>query len=127
MRERVCPNPSHLPGSTTGVGACLPTQALAVLTANRWRSQDLKVEGRRWSGDGILQWSLGAVPMVVHGSLSEDSKALISFIFMVACICHLIFSATTQYFFKKILCCGGKNKVADTCHHIDHGGIIITP
>ena len=25
---------------------------------------------------------------------------------MVACICHLIFSATTHYFFKKILCCG---------------------
>jgi len=24
---------------------------------------------------------------------------------------------TTQYFFVKIMCCGRKNKVADTCHH----------
>jgi len=26
--------------------------------------------------------------------------------------------AATQYFLKKIMCCGRKNKVADTCHSL---------
>ena len=52
---------------------------------------------------------------------------------MVACICHLIFFCHNTIFFSKnivlwqtchntiffeIFCCGGKNKVADTCHHM---------
>ena len=36
---------------------------------------------------------------------------------MVACICHLIFSATTHYFFKKILCCG---KFVTTHYFLSH-------
>ena len=33
--------------------------------------------------------------------------------------------ATTQYFFQKILCCSKKNKVADTCHHMNAFALLI--
>jgi len=104
-----------LPGCRPAIaGVCISVIVAISWTCDGWKPLSVAMNDKRrkhrfWMRQICCRRS-DVGEFNLFGEMYDDDH-------MVACICHLIFSATTHYFFKKILCCG---KFVTTHYFLSH-------